>query len=111
MTYFYPTREALRAEESIPAMDYRALLNELGRLTELGVVAPETAATMLVVAKLVDRSRIVRSGVTAVEIREALRVYLRQREPVYAVVKALDRAIETALEVRENFQRSAAQPL
>lgn len=105
MTYFYPSREAIRAEERIPSMDYRTLLNELGRLTELRVIAPETPATMLVVARLIDRSRIVRSGVSATEIRAVLRAYLKQHEPAYAVVKALDRAIETAL---ENESQSAA---
>lgn len=101
MTYIYTrpnSREAGLAEERIPSMDYRTLLSELGRLTELGVLAPETPATMLVVARLIDRARILRSGVTAVELRGALRAYLKQRQPVYSVVKALDRAIETVLE-------------
>jgi hypothetical protein len=98
MTYFYTHREAMLAEERIPSMDYRTLLSELGALTELGVVAPESPATMLVVARLIDRARILRSGVIALELRAALRAYLKQREPVYSVVKALDRAIETALE-------------
>jgi 60 kDa SS-A/Ro ribonucleoprotein len=113
MTYIYTHRdshEASRAEERIPSMAYRELLSELSRLTELGVIAPESPATMLVVARLIDRSRIVRSGVTAVELRAALRTYLKQREPVYSVVKALDRAIETALENEglENEGQSAA---
>lgn len=98
MTYIYTHREAARAEERIPSMDYRTLLSELGALTELAVVAPESPATMLVVARLIDRTRILRSGVTAGELRAALRAYLKQREPVYSVVKALDRAIETVLE-------------
>ena len=93
-----------------PRMDYRALLSELGALTELGVVAPESPATMLVVARLIDRARILRSGVTAIELRAALRAYLKQRKPVYSVVKALDRAIETALENEglENEGQAAA---
>jgi hypothetical protein len=98
MTYTYTHREAAFAEERIPLMDYRTLLSELGPLTELGVIAPETPATMLVVARLIDRARILRSGVTAIELRTALRAYLKQRQPVYSVVKALDHAIETALE-------------
>ena len=110
MTYLYSHREAVRAEERIPSLDYRALLSELGNLTELGVIAPETPATMLVVARLIDRSRIVRSSVTAAELRAAMRAYLKQREPVYSVVKALDRAIETALENEglENEGQAAA---
>jgi hypothetical protein len=98
MNYFYIDTEAGRAEELIPAMSYRTLLENLGRLVELGVIAPENPATMLVAARLVDRARIQRSGVGSAELRLALATYRQQTNVVQGVVKALERAIEIASE-------------
>src|SRR5262249_10884299 len=97
MNSIHTYTEAAYAEETIPTMTYTSLLENLGRLTELGVIAPEKPVTMLVVARIVDRSRILRSGVSAAEIEFALRSYRRQR-PVRAVVKALEQALETVVE-------------
>jgi hypothetical protein len=94
--YLYSEAEAARAEESIPALTYRELLENLGRLTELGVVAPEYPATMLVAARLVDRARIRQSGVSRAELNAALDQYRSRRDSVHGVVKALERAVALA---------------
>jgi len=98
MNYLYLNTEAGRAEELIPSMSYRALLENLGRLTELGVIASENPVTMLVAARLLDRRRIQRSGVRAAELRAALAAYNIGRTKVPGVVKALERAAEIASE-------------
>ena len=92
MNYLYLEAEAARAEESIPTMSYRALVDNLARLTELGVIAPENPATMLVAARLIDRSRVQKSGVSAAELGSALDEYRRRRDAVDGIVKALERA-------------------
>ena len=96
MHYLYIEAEAARAEETIPSMTYRALLENLGRLTELCVVAPENPATMLVAARLVDRSRIQQSGVGQGELRSALDRYRGRPDAVPGIVMALQHAIGLA---------------
>ena len=88
-------KEMDRAEELIPSMSYTALLDNLIWFTKLGVLAPENPASMLVVARLVDRARIRRSGITAARLRSALESYRTSPNAVYAVVKALEQAIAT----------------
>ena len=97
MNYLHTEAEAAHAEESIPSMSYRTLVENLGRLTELGVVAPENPATMLVAARLLDRSRIQRSGVSAGELHSALENYRRRPDAVAGIVKALERAATLAV--------------
>jgi hypothetical protein len=106
MNYIHSYTEAAYAEEMIPSMTYTGLLESLGRLTDLGLIAPENPVTMLVVARIVDRTRILRSGVSAAEVRFVLESY-RRRKPVDAVVHALERALETLQEL-ENEGQSAA---
>jgi hypothetical protein len=105
MNYFSIDTEARQAEELIPSMPYRTLLENLGRLTALGVITPQNPVTMLVAARLVDRARILRSGVTASELRRALEAYKSGIKPIPGVVKALEQALETAL---ENERQAAA---
>src|SRR5271154_1960461 len=104
-TYFYTHNEASRAEEMIPSMSYATLLENLEKLTVLGVIMPESTVSMLVVARLVDRARIRRSGISAEVIQRRLDTYRAGKNPVHAVVKALERAVEIAL---ENKSESAA---
>jgi len=96
MNYLYLEMEAARAEESIPSLSYRSLLENLGRLTELGVIAPHNPATMLVAARLVDRGRIREAGVHAAEISSSLESYRRRSDAAAGIVKALERALELA---------------
>lgn len=107
MNYIFLNSDAERAEEMIPSMSYATLVGSLGSMTKLGLLAPGNPASMLVVARLVDRTRIRRSGMRADDLRIALRTYLTGTEwkPQYAVVKALEQAVETAL---ENEAQSAA---
>jgi hypothetical protein len=93
MNYSHIDAEAARAEELIPSLSYAALLDNLVWLTKLGVLAPGNPASMLVVARLVDRARIRRSGITAEQLRASLDAYRGSANPVYAVVKALEQAI------------------
>jgi hypothetical protein len=78
-------------------MSYTALVNNLGRLTEIGAIGPGNPATLLVVARLVDRTRIQRSGLRAEDLRKAMSSY-RVGRPSMAVIRALEQAIEIALE-------------
>lgn len=105
MNYLSIETEARQAEELIPSMSYRTLLENLGRLTALGVIAPQNPVTMLIAARLVDRPRILRSGVTASELRRALEAYKDGVNPNQGVVQALQQALETAL---ENESQAAA---
>jgi hypothetical protein len=105
VTYFYTDNEASRAEEMIPSMSYGMLLENLEKLTNLGVISTESTVSMLVVARLVDRARIRRSGVSPDVLRRTLDTYRSGRAPVHSVVKALERALEIAL---ENKREAAA---
>jgi len=93
MNYSYIDSEMARAEEMIPSMSYSMLLDNLSWLTRLGVLAPGNPASMLVVARLVDRARIRRSGITVDRLRTALDTYRGSAGSVVAVVKALEQAI------------------
>jgi hypothetical protein len=93
MYYSHTDAQVARAEELIPSMSYTALLDNLIWLTNLGVLAPENPVSMLVVARLVDRARLRRSGVTGERLRTALDAYRASGNPVFAVVKALEQAI------------------
>jgi hypothetical protein len=95
MNYSQINAEAARAEELIPSMSYAVLLDNLVWLTKLGVLAPGNPASMLVVARLVDRARIRRSGITVERLRASLEAYRAIPQPVYAVVKALEQAVAT----------------
>ena len=95
---YFHNRDARRAEDSIPSLSYTALVESLPRLTDLGVIAHGNPAAMLVVARLVDRTRIERSGITRAELRQALAAYLAHPKAFFPVVKALEQAVERALE-------------
>ena len=95
--YFYS--QAGRAEEQVPSMTYADLLANLVRLTDLGVIAPGNPVTMLVAARLVDRARIARSGVSAGVLKRALAEYRAHPGAVFGIVKALEQAVETVLRI------------
>jgi hypothetical protein len=96
---FTPTQSAgaLRAEDLLPSLAYKELLENLGLLTELGVLDEGGLATALVVARLVDRGRILRSGLSARDLKEALARYSQVAvRPVRAIERALEQAITLA---------------
>lgn len=93
MNYSAIDTEAARAEEMIPSMSYAELLENLTRLTQLGILRPGNPARMLVVARLADRARFRRSGITLERLREALDRYRNSARSAGAVVKAIEQAI------------------
>ena len=92
------TPEADRAEEMIPSLSYRELVESLGFLAGVGVLQDGSLPTMLVVARLMDRRRILQAGMTADELRYALQSYRRVSEgkTSRAVESALQQAVEMA---------------
>ncbi len=98
----------------LPEMPYNALVRHLGKLTALGLIAPFSEATALVVARLIDRARIERSRVHPIALLAALLVYKQGRgerggldwAPVPNVIDALDEAFYLAFaNVRATGQR------
>ena len=85
------------AEEMIPSMSYHSLVQNLGDLTEIGAIGPENPTTLLVIARLVDRNRIRRSGITAKELSAVLTGY-KTGKTLKSVIRALEQAVEIALE-------------
>ncbi|GEM_PF-5797794 len=91
--YTYSYTQASRAEEMIPSMTYTGLVENLVALTDLGVLAPGDPATMLVAARLVDRARIARSGITVNTLKRALGEYRAHPRAVFGIIKALEQAL------------------
>ena len=97
--HMYSYAQASQAEERIPSMSYATLVQSLPTLTDLGVLAPGNPVTMLVAARLVDRARIERSGMTASALKSALGRYRGHPKAVFGIVKALELAVETILRI------------
>jgi hypothetical protein len=87
--------DAEHAEEMLPSLTYRQLVENLEPLAETGVIAEGSLPMMLVVARLMDRRRILQAGMTAADLRRALDDYRRAARwrPVWAVEDALEHAI------------------
>jgi hypothetical protein len=85
-------------EETLPSLPYATLVRRLGSFTALGVFQEEGIEMMLVVARLIDRNRILRSGMTAAELERALADYRRAEDwtPLDVIEKALERAVAVA---------------
>jgi hypothetical protein len=94
--YPYSYSEAARAEEMIPSMTYAVLVANLRWLTDIGVLSDRNPVSMLVAARIVDRSRIERSGLSVDDLRAALDWYRSHRGAVRGIVLALEQAVETA---------------
>ena len=85
-------------------MPYDALVRHLGKLTALGVIAPDGETTGLIVARLIDRRRIQRSRVHPIALLGARLVYGQGRgergslrwTPAAAILDALDEAFYVA---------------
>lgn len=88
---------ARRAEDLLPSLAYRELVENLGPLTDLGILEEGGLATALVVARLVDRGRILRSGLSAQDLTAALATYRQvTARPISAIERALTQAITMA---------------
>ena len=86
---------AKRAEELLPSLGYAQLMGNLGRLTQLGVLDEGSLTGALAVARLIDRGRVLRSGLRPEEIKQAL---ARYREGVaWRPVPAIELALEQAI--------------
>ena len=93
-------------EALLNGMPYTAMVRHLGQLTAIGVVAPQTTAAALVVARLIDRDRLRRSKVHPIALLAAMLVYKQGRgergslrwAPVAGVIDALDEAFHLAFE-------------
>ncbi|MFV8750686.1 TROVE domain-containing protein [Nannocystaceae bacterium ST9] len=81
-------------------MPTTAMVRSLGKLTEVGVLAPFSDATKQVVAQLGSPERLAKARLHPLAVLTALRIYARGRgergklswTPVSAIVDALDRA-------------------
>ncbi len=87
------------------AMPYATLVRSLGRMTAVGLIAPESHAAALVVARLIDRGRITASKVQPMALLAALQTYKSGKagsgklrwKPVASVMDALDEAFYLAI--------------
>jgi hypothetical protein len=80
------------------ALNYAQLIQNLNALTRLGAFEEDSLASALAVARLIDRGRILRSGLSAAELRQALDRYRSGTDwrPIPAIERALEHAIATA---------------
>ena len=93
--------EALLAD-----MPMTAMLRSLGKMSQIGLLVPGSAAEWNVVARLADLDRLRRARIHPLQVLTALAVYRTGRgirgsltwHPVPAVVDALDRAFYAAFE-------------
>ncbi len=86
-------------EALVDHMSYATLIANLGRLTEVGVLGPQSLHTGLVAARIVDRARIAHAQVQPDDVRAALAAYQTSGgwTPVAGIVAALEQAIEHSL--------------
>jgi 60 kDa SS-A/Ro ribonucleoprotein len=80
-------------------MAYTALIRHVGRMAAAGVLSPESPATALAVARLIDRRRVANSRVSPIAVLGALHAYRQSSgEPTGVVVQALEEAFRLALD-------------
>ena len=85
-------------EQTIPNLGYRELVHSLPFLSDVGVLQEGSLPAMLVVARLMDRHRVLQSGMKSAELRDALATYQRSTSgrPVASVESAMLDAVSTA---------------
>ncbi len=86
-----------RAEEVLPKLTYRQVLENLGTFADLGLWSEGSLSLMLVVARLVDRRRILQSGLTSADMEQVLEQYRRgcHGDRVQVIENALAQALRT----------------
>lgn len=82
-----------RAEETLPFLSFRELLDKLEYFTDLGIIAEGSLPMMLIVARLVDRRRVLQSGLTSTEVERALVRYRAHGKTVQIMEDALDQTV------------------
>ena len=93
-------------EALLESMPYTAMVRHLGKLTAVGLLAPQSTATALVVARLIDRKRVVNSKIHPIALLSALLTYKQGRgvkggqrwAPVANIIDALDDAFYLAFD-------------
>ncbi len=93
-------------EALLESMPYKALVRNLGKLTAIGLLRPQSAATALVVARLIDRKRVANSRIHPIALLAALLIYKQGRGekgglrwmPVPNIIDALDEAFYLAFD-------------
>jgi len=93
-------------EALLDSMPYMAMVRNLGKLTAVGLLQPQSAATALVVARLTDRKRISNSRVHPISLLAALLIYKQGQgekgnlawAPVASIIDALDEAFYLAFD-------------
>ena len=81
-------------EALLGSMPYMAMVRNLGHMTAAGLIAPQSAATALVVMRLVDRGRIRRANVHPASLLSALAKY---RSGPWQASSVVASALEDAL--------------
>jgi 60 kDa SS-A/Ro ribonucleoprotein len=89
---------ALVWEALLPSLTYGALVRQLGKLTEVGLLLPQSPATALVVARLIDRKRIANSRIHPIALLDALDAYREEPAAVSSVVDALEEAFYMSID-------------
>jgi 60 kDa SS-A/Ro ribonucleoprotein len=89
---------ALVWEALLPSLPYDALVRQLGKLTEVGLLLPQSPATALVVARIIDRKRIANSRIHPVALLDALVTYRQESAAVASVVDALEEAFYMSID-------------
>jgi 60 kDa SS-A/Ro ribonucleoprotein len=92
-------RSAAVWEALLGSMPYMAMVRNLGHMTEAGLIAPESAATALVVMRLVDRSRIRRATVHPAALLSAL---VKYRTGPWNASRNVADALQDALHIAYN---------
>jgi 60 kDa SS-A/Ro ribonucleoprotein len=85
-------------EALLPSMPYAELLGQLGTLTAVGLLQPQSPATALVVARLIDRKRIANSRIHPIALADAQLAYRQKPAAVESVIDALKEAFHLAIE-------------
>lgn len=83
-------------EALLPNLPYRALVRNLGKLTEVGVLAPGSPSTALAVLRLTDRARLQKARVHPLTLLSALTAYKARGAATGAIIDALDEAFHMA---------------
>ncbi len=84
-------------EDALPSLNYTTLVKSLGALTARGVVRDGTVPAGLAVARLMNRGRILRSGLSESDLFEALEEYRNSSR--WTPAKSIERALEYAISV------------
>ncbi|MGD0296925.1 MAG: TROVE domain-containing protein [Bryobacteraceae bacterium] len=85
-------------EALLPSMPNVDLVRHLGKLTEVGLIQPQSPATALVVARLIDRKRIANSRIHPIALLDVQQAYKQLPRAVTSVIDALDEAFHLAFE-------------